>query len=587
MFTMTGTRTIFKKPLAAFWLVLGIIFMTEFILMIVLDVLQIDAPRWAVALIDASTLSLTVAGVIMWALLRTQQPAPGEESHAVQEAPVDALMPGNIINPWKIFGQILGVILVSITSMLLLFELQQIRQHQWHEVLFHVLVATLPIVGAAWWLVVRPLKHRLRHAVTRSIHTEYALHEREAQHKAVIDSALDAIIVNDAQGRITEFNPAAERVFGYRRAEVVGADFADLLIPGSENGRLRRKFRENLNRGEPPFQSRRVEVNALHSGGHEFPVELSVQRIDGDGNLYFTAFLRDITERKQIEEALLLVNARLDQLNRLLDEANRAKSQFLANMSHELRTPLNAIIGYSEILAEDAVQTGVGSRLTDLEKIKNAGQHLLGLIDDVLDLSGIEAGRMGLDIETFPVVRLVNEVVMAVTPLIEKNGNIFKVDCPENTGVMTSDLTKVRQILFNLLRNAARFTDNGTVSLAVARLDMDNAEEGITFIVGDTGIGMSDDQMAVLFQPFMQADGSATRKYGGAGLGLAITRRYCTLLGGEVRVQSSPGQGSQFTVCLPARLTITSGPDRFPTGAGDLRCRHIDRSKSAYGKSAP
>lgn len=239
--------------------------------------------------------------------------------------------------------------------------------------------------------------------------------------------------------------------------------------------------------------------------------------------------------------------------------ASRAKSIFLANMSHELRTPLNAIIGYSEMLQEEAVERGYTALSADLARIRTAGRHLLDLINDILDLSKIEAGRMELYIETFDVCAMVETVVGTVQPLVEQNHNRLHVECSPDVGSVALDLTKVRQVLFNLLSNAAKFTDRGDITLSVDRHAPSAASEWVRFRVSDTGIGISADQLTRIFEAFTQADPSTTRKYGGTGLGLAISYRYCQMMGGDITVDSEPGVGSTFTVHLPTRV-----PDHRP-----------------------
>ena len=245
--------------------------------------------------------------------------------------------------------------------------------------------------------------------------------------------------------------------------------------------------------------------------------------------------------------------------------ANRAKSQFLANMSHELRTPLNAIIGYSEMLQEEAEDLGSKELVPDLEKIHGAGKHLLGLINDILDLSKIEAGKMTLYLEEFDVAKMVQEVASTVQPLVAKNGNRLEVTCPADIGTMRADLTKVRQTLFNLLSNASKFTEKGVIRLSVERGSVERRESPrsdaptlprstLHFRVSDSGIGMTSEQLSRLFEAFSQADASTTRKYGGTGLGLAISRKFCRLMGGELTVTSEPGKGSTFTVTLPVEV---------------------------------
>ncbi|HZO30106.1 MAG TPA: GAF domain-containing protein [Chloroflexota bacterium] len=253
--------------------------------------------------------------------------------------------------------------------------------------------------------------------------------------------------------------------------------------------------------------------------------------------------------------ALAIHNARLFQqvqeTSRALDVASQHKSQFLANMSHELRTPLNAIIGYSEMLQEEAEEIGEEAFIPDLQKVNAAGKHLSGLINDILDLSKIEAGKMDLFLETFEVGQLTRDVQAIVRPLMDKNANTLVVACPEDVGSMHADQTKIRQTLFNLMSNAAKFTDHGTISLTVERAP----DDGITFAITDTGIGMTEEQLARLFEAFSQAEASTRSRYGGTGLGLAISRHFCRLMGGDLTVTSVHGQGSTFTVTLPAAVT--------------------------------
>jgi signal transduction histidine kinase/CheY-like chemotaxis protein len=228
------------------------------------------------------------------------------------------------------------------------------------------------------------------------------------------------------------------------------------------------------------------------------------------------------------------------------EDANRAKSTFLAAMSHELRTPLNAIIGYGEMLAEDASDDGRTKEVEDLQKIVSAGKHLLGLINDILDLEKVDAGKMVVHCENVQVGEIVRDVVSTVKPLVEKNGNSIQVNVETGFGALWADAQKLRQSLLNLLSNASKFTDKGTVVLDVKRVG-----DSAAFAVTDTGIGMTPEQLARLFQPFVQADSSTSRKYGGTGLGLALTRKFCELMGGTVSVSSREGVGSTFTILLP------------------------------------
>ncbi len=248
------------------------------------------------------------------------------------------------------------------------------------------------------------------------------------------------------------------------------------------------------------------------------------------------------------------------------EHANRAKSGFLANMSHELRTPMNAIIGYSEMLMEDAEDDGNDEAAEDLRKIHGAGTHLLSLINDILDIAKIEAGRMDVYLETFEIPKLVGEVVATIDTVIQKNGNRLVVVMDEGIGTMRADMTKLRQALLNLLSNAAKFTHEGEITLAVAAIDMDG-EEWIRMSVTDTGIGIPEDKIDHVFDEFSQADETTTRNYGGTGLGLPISRRFCQMMGGDLTAESVPGEGSTFHIKL-RRVVHAEAEDAQAADAG-------------------
>jgi len=245
--------------------------------------------------------------------------------------------------------------------------------------------------------------------------------------------------------------------------------------------------------------------------------------------------------------------------SRQLAEASQHKSQFLANMSHELRTPLNAIIGVSEMLREDA--EALKQDVEPLDRVLGAGRHLLALINDILDLSKIEAGRMELNLDTFALRPLIDDVVKTIEPLAAKNGNQIAVHCDPALGTMHADQMRLRQALLNLMSNANKFTEKGTVTIA-AQQQRENGRDWVTLSVADTGIGMTPDQMGKLFQEFSQASSTTASKYGGTGLGLVISRRFCQMMGGDITVASKPGRGTTFTIRLPT-IVVTSKDGAF------------------------
>ena len=238
----------------------------------------------------------------------------------------------------------------------------------------------------------------------------------------------------------------------------------------------------------------------------------------------------------------------IQEKSRQLADASQHKSQFLANMSHELRTPLNAIIGVTEMLREDAEAAKQDSE--PLDRVLGAGRHLLALINDILDLSKIEAGRMELQLESFALAPLINDVVKTIEPLAAKNGNQVAVHCDGEIGTMHGDQMRLRQALLNLMSNANKFTERGSITIN-ARHGQENGGDWNTLAVADTGIGMTPEQMGKLFQEFSQASSSTASKYGGTGLGLVISRRFCQMMGGDITVASKPGHGSTFTIRLP------------------------------------
>jgi two-component system, sensor histidine kinase and response regulator len=380
------------------------------------------------------------------------------------------------------------------------------------------------------------------------------LESSEEQLRLIINTALDAVITMNAEGRITNWNSEAEKTFGWSSQEALGQRLSEIILPQRYRKDHDRGLERFLATGQGMMLRQRTEITALHRDGHEFPVEVATSPVKFANQWIFSSFMRDIAEHKRAQEELL--NAK-----QAAEDANRAKSIFLANMSHELRTPLNAIIGYSEMLEEETQELGKAAVVRDLQKIQSAGKHLLALINDILDLSKIEAGKMGLHLEIFDVAQMIEEIASTVQPAVEKNTNTLQVDVAKNAGEMRADLTKVRQILLNLLSNSCKFTNSGSISLQVDRRTIDH-RDWLQFQVRDTGIGITAEQKENLFQEFSQADTSIARKYGGTGLGLAITRRFIQIMRGTIAVESQPGRGSTFTIQLPAEVTESGEPAR-------------------------
>ena len=364
---------------------------------------------------------------------------------------------------------------------------------------------------------------------------------REARTRLIdaIETISEGFSLYDAEDKLILCNSRYRELF---------ASHADMMVPGTSfETILRTAVERGLIKDAEGRRDAWIEERlARHHAAHETHVQ---RRSDGrwiqvserkttSGGV--VAIYADITELKQHE-------AELAAARDAADEANRTKSSFLANMSHELRTPLNAIIGYSEILQEDAAENGDKEPIEDLQKIESAGRHLLGLINNILDLSKIEAGKMDVFIEAVDIQALLEEVLSIVKPLADKSENVIKVICPDDISSFRSDQTKVKQCLLNLLSNANKFTSKGTLTVTVAR----EGDSRVGFRVSDTGVGMTKEQLGRLFQAFSQSDASTTRRFGGTGLGLAITKHFCTMLGGDVTVESTPGQGSTFTIRLP------------------------------------
>jgi PAS domain S-box-containing protein len=359
--------------------------------------------------------------------------------------------------------------------------------------------------------------------------------QRERRYfQEVVKHSPVAIVMLDLEEKIVACNPAFEKLYGYGEAEVKGKNLDRLITTEATRDEAAAYTQQAL-----AHQSVKMISQRRRKDGSLVDIEgLGVSVVVDGTPVGAMALYHDITE---------LLSAR-----RAAEEASSAKSRFLASVSHELRTPLNAIIGYSELVQEELMDLGITQSGADLARIHASGKLLLALINDILDLSKVEAGKMDVHAETFDVAAVVGAVTATVTPLVERNGNRLVVTGVETTGTMHSDRIKLLQMLLNLLSNASKFTSGGTVTLDVRRGD--GARPTVVFEVRDTGIGMTGEQIGRLFQAFSQAEASTASRYGGTGLGLAITKRFSELMGGTVSVTSRPGAGSVFTLTLPATL---------------------------------
>jgi PAS domain S-box-containing protein len=388
---------------------------------------------------------------------------------------------------------------------------------------------------------------------------ENALRSSEARKTAVLNGALDAVVRMDHTGLVTEFNPAAEATFGYSRDEDVGRELAALIIPPAYRDRHRAGLARYLATGDAPLLGKRVELTALRKDGSEFAAEVSIIAVQTDGPPMFSSFVRDLTAQKTAERARLR-SVQLEEENRRVQEASRLKSEFLANMSHELRTPLNAIIGFAELLHDGVVSPDQPQHQEFLRDILTSGQHLLRLINDVLDLSKVEAGRLEFHPEELELHEAVAEVISVLrTTAASKQ---LQVACELDPGVrhVIIDRGRFKQVLYNYVSNALKFTPEG--GRVVVRTQPDG-DERFRLEVSDTGVGIAPADIARLFVEFNQLQAGAAKPQQGTGLGLALTKRLVEAQGGQVGVHSTPGEGSTFFAVLP-RHVQTGTPPALP-----------------------
>lgn len=357
---------------------------------------------------------------------------------------------------------------------------------------------------------------------------------------AVLEGMRDGVIVMDLDYRLLDLNPSVQRLLGWNPKKLFGHPVPPLFEDWSDLLPLFKKESD---------QEASLVCQSLSR--HWFEVTLSPLLNPRQQPIGWLMVFHDVMVQHQTEQALL-------KARNAAEQASQAKSRFLATMSHELRTPLNAIIGYSELLQEEWKVLEKPEFVEDLETIRSAGNHLLTLINNILDFSKLEAGKMSLFIESIDLEALIQEIAQTIQPLIAQNQNSFYVHCEPDIGIMESDILKVRQILFNLLSNAAKFTREGTIQLSVRRraLNQEIVGNWIEIQVMDTGLGMSPEQLKRIFLAFEQAETSTAKRYGGTGLGLAISQAFADMLGGSITVHSQPGKGSVFTVLLPVQCPL-------------------------------
>jgi len=367
-----------------------------------------------------------------------------------------------------------------------------------------------------------------------------ALQESEERFEAISTFAQDAIIAIDNEGTITFWNKAAERIFGYSREESLSQDVHSLLAPQDYHEKCDPAFSLFKETGKGSVVGKTLEMRAKKKDGTEFAMELSLSAVILKNKWTAVAVIRDITERKRIEDTLL-------QAKIAAENANRTKSEFLANMSHELRTPLNSIIGFSDVLLEGCFGELNTKQYRYLGNISNSGRHLLGIINDILDISKVESGKSKLELEEISVHSALEEMISFMQPLAAEKEIVLKLEMAQGPDKLLADKPKLKQVLYNLIGNAIKFTDIGGYVTIKARAEGNMVSISVT----DTGIGIEAQDMEKLFRPFTQLDSSTCKRYEGTGLGLALAKELIEAHDGSIWVESQPGKGSTFTFTLP------------------------------------
>ncbi|WP_448206832.1 PAS domain S-box protein [Azospirillum sp. sgz302134] len=383
--------------------------------------------------------------------------------------------------------------------------------------------------------------------MTEYVRTAEALLMAEARTDAIVDTAADAILTVDDSGMVHSFNRAAEEMFGIPASEIRWQKI-DRLLPAPDGGPSMDLLRAVLPDGAAPAVGKGHDIVAMRADGTRFPAELSVSAIEGGGRRMFTGIIRDITERKRIEQELI-------RAKEAAESADKAKSAFLQIMSHELRTPLNAVIGFSQVIEMRLLGAAEVDRYTEYAtSIRQSGEHLLGIIDDILDITKIEAGNLDLTDGPVDLTDLVGQGLNLVAIQAGKRGVAVSIDLPDGMPMLWGDAQRLRQVLVNLLSNAVKFSKAGDTVTVGARQD---GEGGAALFVRDTGIGMAPEDIPKALTPFTQVDQSMTRGYEGTGLGLPISKRLVEAHGGALHIDSAPGQGTTVTVRLPAERVMS------------------------------